>query len=38
MGGSDKLFGLTLIGAGLTIAIYYTLWVIHSIVSLNQIL
>jgi len=33
MGSLDKVFGLALIGAGLTIAIYYTLWVIHSLVS-----
>ncbi|CDW85646.1 UNKNOWN [Stylonychia lemnae] len=31
MGAFDKVFGLALILAGVTIAVYYTLWVIHSI-------
>lgn len=34
MGSFDKLFGLVLLVAGITIAAYWTLWVVFSIVSL----
>jgi hypothetical protein len=34
MGAFDKLFGLILVVAGITIAIYYTAWMLTTLVSL----
>ena len=37
MSGSDKIFGLILLLAGVGIAVYYTIWQFLSLVSCFQI-
>ena len=38
MAGTDKIFGMILVLAGISIAIYYTIWQFLSLVSLFPIL